>query len=130
MRLYQHFPVLKFLWFSENRRSLNPAGFGENRSYSGKIRFFSEFSKCEVSQIFSKFSCSQFCWIRIKSKFFTENMRFFTEFFKSKVSVIFLEFLVSQCHRIRRKYEISGENGRLFFRICQKSEVSALFFEY
>ena len=57
-------------------------------------------------------------------------MRFFTEFFKSRVSVIFLEFLVSQFYRVPRKYEISGENGKLFFRICQKSEVSPLFFEY
>ena len=57
-------------------------------------------------------------------------MRFFTEFFKSRVSAIFLEFLVSQSHRFRRKYEISGENGRRFFIICEKSEVSPLFFEY
>ena len=66
MRLYQHFPVLKFLSFSQNRRGLNSAGFGENRSYSGKMRFFSEFSKCEVSHSFSKLPCSQFCWIHIK----------------------------------------------------------------
>ena len=130
MRLYQHFSVLKFLWFSQNRRGLNPAGFRENKSYSGKMRFFSEFSKYEVSQIFLKLSCSQFCWIRIKYKFFTENMRFFTEFFKSRVSAIFLEFWVSQFHRFWRKYEISEENGRLFFRICKKSEVYPLFFEY
>ena len=88
-------------------------------SYSGKIRFFSEFSKCEVSQIFLKFSRSQFCWIRIKYKFFTENMRFFTEFFKSRVSAISLEFLVSQSRLVRRKYEISGENGRLFLEFVR-----------
>ena len=57
-------------------------------------------------------------------------MRFFTDLFKSRVSAIFLEFLVSQFHRVWRKYEISEKNGRLFFRICQKSEVSPLFFEY
>ena len=57
-------------------------------------------------------------------------MRFFTEFFKSRVSAIFLEFLVFQFHRVWRKYEISGENRDFFFRICQKSEVSPLFFEY
>ena len=123
MRLYQHFPVLKFLWFSQNRRSLN-------RGYLGKMRLFSEFSKFKVAQIFYKFSCSQLRWILIKQKFFTENMRFFTEFFKSTVSAIFLEFSVSQSHRVRRKYEKYRENERLFFRIFQKSELSPLFFEY
>ena len=57
-------------------------------------------------------------------------MRFFTEFFKSRVSAIFIEFLVSQFHPVWRKFEISEENRRLFFKICEKSEVSPLFFEY
>ena len=57
-------------------------------------------------------------------------MRFFSEFFKSRFSAIFLEFLVSQSHRVWRKSAISEETGRILFGICQKSEVSPLFFEH
>ena len=60
-----------------------------------------------VFSIFSKLSCSQFCWIRLKYKFFAKNMRFFTEFLKCRVSPIFLEFLVSHSVIFRDNREFS-----------------------
>ena len=118
MRIYQNFPVLKFLRFSRNRRESCWVRKKYELFRENEI-FFLNFPNV-VSQIFSKFSRSQFCWIRIKYKFFTENMRFFIEFFKSiRVSAIFLEFLFSQSRRVRRKYEISEENGRLFLEFVR-----------